>query len=86
MVSELLEGASYIALAIAAWPVCKYLAGPIFGYQDPQLVRAIGDTHKQVMHKAYEERGRAMVELAKVGKTPEEISDILDSSLPLPED
>lgn len=76
-------------MAIAAWPVCKYVLSPFlepFGNkQEHETLRQIAQSYEKMYCKTVEERARVTIELANKGKDKKEISDYLDASLPIPE-
>jgi hypothetical protein len=90
MDSQTLVGVScYIAVGVAAWPVCKYVLKPLvevsLGIRAMESYERSLAMYEKVYDKIIEERARVTVELGKAGKNSNEISDILDTSLPFPE-
>lgn len=83
------EIAKYASYAIIAYPVCKYIIGPIFGANSAKIIKEAAKVYEEY-NKAYtktiEERAKVTMELTKIGKSKEEISDILNVSLPLPKE
>ena len=86
-----LQAAGYLSLAIAAWPVCKYVIGPkLTGKYRFDFVKESAkeslNMYERCYHKTIEERARITIELGKEGKTKEEISDYLNISAPFPQE
>ena len=84
------QGAGYIALGIAAWPFCKYVVGPVFAGTHAtdsinQVSKEILSTYRSNYANAIEQRAKVVIELGRAGKNGQEISDILDSTMPIPE-
>ena len=82
----LLQASSYIAMGVAAWPLCKYVIGPLVGYGGVEAIKEIAKIYERTYNKTIEERSRITLELVKAGKNKEEISDILNESFPFPEE
>lgn len=86
----ILQASGYISLGIAAWPICKYVVKPIVeGLSNKHGVEALNNivtAYKECYSKTVEERGKVVAELGKAGRNGKEISDILDQTLPLPEE
>lgn len=85
----ILQAAGYIAMGIAAWPICKYVVGPIFaGTHALDTMKSITkqafDSYQSTYSETIKQRANVASELGKEGKTGKDISDILDSTLPLP--
>lgn len=86
----ILQATGYIALGIAAWPICKYAVKPFVEgvFSDKDRLDAINNVvtaYKECYSKTVEERGKVAAELGKAGRNGKEISDILDQTLPFPD-
>ena len=85
----ILQASKYIAIGIAAWPICKYAFKPMMEglFSDKERFDVINNvitTYKERYSKTVEERGKVAAELGKAGRNGKEISDILDQTLPFP--
>ena len=87
----ILQATGYIAMGIAAWPVCKYVIGPVFaGTHATDAIKSVAkqafDSYRANYAETMKQRAHVATELGKAGRNGKDISDILDSTLPLPEE
>ena len=87
----ILQASGYIALGIAAWPICKYAVKPIAeglfsNKHELEAINNVVTSYKECYSKTTEERGKVAAELGKAGRNAKDISDILDQTLPFPDE
>ena len=91
MTQEIAQATLYLSGAIAAWPLGKYLVGPaikaIFegDKSSIELIKNSWEIYQQLYNKTIEAREEVVTELGKKGMNGEEISDIVEKTLPFPE-
>lgn len=100
-INNLVSKPEYLALAIgggiAVWPICKYVLYPIIsgifgdkvGYKIPihtqEFVESTESNYSLAYKKVIEERSKLVLELMRNGKDGDEISDLVDNTLPFPD-
>ncbi|PIN81974.1 hypothetical protein COV11_00355 [Candidatus Woesearchaeota archaeon CG10_big_fil_rev_8_21_14_0_10_30_7] len=86
----ILKVSGYIAMGIAAWPICKYFIGPVFAGTHAvdlmkNIVKQSFDSYNANYAETMKQRANVVAELGKAGRNGKDISNILDSTLSLPE-
>ncbi len=87
------EIARYAFYAVAAWAVCKYILQPIgnsfinddISQPKADALKEMAIAYKEAYSKTIEERAKVVIEMSKEGESKEDISEILDETLPLPD-
>lgn len=86
MDSQILAQASgYIALGVVGWSFCKYVLGPVFTNKyGLETMNHLFTLYERSHRTTIEQRAKVVTELGKTGRSKEEISALLDLTLPLP--
>jgi hypothetical protein len=88
-------GMGFATMGVGAYCLCKYIFKPLIEGLLGSKERSIAlkevaieglRTYERSYAKVVEERGKVASELGKVGRNTKEISDILDATLPFPEE
>lgn len=69
---------------IGIYRLCRYVIGPLVGYGNAAAIQKIAEVYERSYARTIEERAKMVVELAKDGRTPQDITEYLDVALPLP--
>lgn len=84
----LVEVMGYLAVAmvggISIWSGCRYVINPVI--QGIKEGMGLTRSYNICYQKAVEERGKIAIELGKSGRSPDDISRIVNSTVPLPQD
>ena len=82
------EIAKYAFYAVAVWAVCKYVIASYrdeFSQPKADALKELAGAYKETYSKTIEERARVLIELGKTGEFKEDISELFNETLPLPQ-
>ena len=86
-VETVMKGAEYaaggIAAAVLGYAAIRYMVRPVIDAMFPMA--HVLDTIRDAYKTTVKERARVSIELGKAGRTPKDISDILNAGLPMPD-